>query len=111
MLVRSRSIADPVRSGNAFIDIFCCRSFKDARDATRTSRMGIQTIRILTDELMMRYTRDTDINYGKDPQSLYKKIKQFDFSMASPRTHGIHGGSHKDITNFTVGRTDGKEDQ
>ena len=33
------------------MDIFCHGSVKDVRDATRTSRMGIQTIRTLTDEL------------------------------------------------------------
>ena len=56
-------IADPVRSGNVFMDIFCRRSVKDVRDATRTFRMGIRTIRTLTDELQKRYGRATNINY------------------------------------------------
>ena len=59
----SRSIVDAVRSGNVIMDIFCHRSIKDVRDATSTSRMGIRTIRTLTDELRMRYGRATDINY------------------------------------------------
>ena len=58
-----RSVADPVRSGNVFTDIFGYRSIKDVRDATRTSRMGIRTIRTLMEELRMRYGRATDINY------------------------------------------------
>ena len=33
----------------------------DERDATRTSRMGIRTIRMLMDELQIRYGRTTDI--------------------------------------------------
>ena len=32
----------------------------DERDATTTSRMGLQTIRTLTDEVRMRYGRATD---------------------------------------------------
>ena len=38
----------------------------DERDATRTSRMGIQTIRTLRDELRMKYRRATDIKVRKD---------------------------------------------
>ena len=30
-------------------------------------------------------------------------MKQFDFSVASPRTHGIRAGSHKDIMDVTDG--------
>ena len=105
-----QSIADRLRSVNVFRDIFCRGSFKDIRDATMSSRMGIQTIRTVTEELRMRYRRATDINYRYDPQSLYGKFKQFDFSVASPRTHGIRIGSHKDITDVTDGHTDGKDD-
>ena len=36
------------------------RSVKDERDATRTSRMGLQTIRTLADELWMRYGKAMD---------------------------------------------------
>ena len=61
--VCSRSVADLVRSVNVFMDIFCCRSMKDVRDVTRSSRMGIRTIRTVTEELQMRYRRATDINY------------------------------------------------
>ena len=97
MSVRRRSVADPRRSVNVFRDIFCCGNVKGVRDATRTSRMGIQTIRTVTEELQMRYGRAMDINHRYDPQSLFGKFKQFDFSVASPRTHGICIGSHKVI--------------
>ena len=53
--VCSRSVANPVRSSNVFTDIYCRGSVKDEGDATRTSRMGLGTIRTLTDELRMRY--------------------------------------------------------
>ena len=56
-----QSVADPVRSGYVLGDICWHRSITDERDATRTSRMGIQTIRTLTDELRMRYRRTTDV--------------------------------------------------
>ena len=72
--------------------------------------MGIRTIRTVTEELRMRYGRATDINYRYDPQSLYGKFKQFDFSVASPRTHDNCIGSHKDITDIMDGRTGGKDD-
>ena len=55
-----QSVADPVRSGNVFTDIYWCRSVKDEGDATRTSRMGLGTIRTLTNELWMRYEGATD---------------------------------------------------
>ena len=42
--------------------------------------------------------------------SVKEVIKQFDFSAASPWTHGIRGRSHNDITDVTDGRTDGKDD-
>ena len=35
-----QSVADPVRFSNVFMDIYCCRSIKDERDAARTSRRG-----------------------------------------------------------------------
>ena len=50
-----RSVADPVRSSNVFSDFYWRGSVKDERDATRTSRMGLGTIRTLTDVLWMRY--------------------------------------------------------
>ena len=47
-----QSVADPVM----FLQIFIGpKSIKDERDATRTSRMGLGTIRTLMDELRMRY--------------------------------------------------------
>ena len=57
-----QSVADPVRSGYVLGDICWHGSVTDERDATRTSRMGIQTIRTLTNELRIRYrrTRDTE---------------------------------------------------
>ena len=72
--------------------------------------MGIRTIRTVTEELWMRYRTATDINYRYDPQSLYRKFKQFDFSVVSPRTQGIRIGSHKDITDVTDGHTGEKDD-
>ena len=50
----SRSVADPVRSGYVLGDICWHGRITDERDATRTSRMGIRTIRTLADELRMR---------------------------------------------------------
>ena len=50
------------------------------------------------DDLRITYGSDTDINYTSDPQTFYRKFKQFDFSVMSPRTLHIHGGCHKDIT-------------
>ena len=55
-----QSIADPVNSGYVLGDICWHGSVTDEREATRTSRMGIRTIRTLTDELQMRYGRTTD---------------------------------------------------
>ena len=105
-----QSIADPLGSINVFRDIFCHGSIKDVRDATRTPRMGIHTIRTVTEELRMRYGRGTDINDRYDPQSLYGKFKQFVFSVVSPWTHGIPIGSHKDNTDVTDGRIGRKDD-
>ena len=73
MSVSSRSVADPVRSGNVFMDIFCCRSIKDVRDATRTSRMGIRTIRTLTDEIRKSYGYQLQIRSAKP-------LRKFDFA-------------------------------
>ena len=42
------------------MDIYGRGSVKDERDATRTYRMGLGTIRTLTDELRMRYGRVMD---------------------------------------------------
>ena len=46
-----QSVADLVRSGYVLGEICWHGSVMDERDATRTSRMGIWTIRTLTDEL------------------------------------------------------------
>ena len=72
--------------------------------------MGIRTTRTVMEELRMRYGRPTNINYRYDLRSLYGKFKQFDFSVASPRTHDIRIGNHKDITDVTDGRTGRKDD-
>ena len=48
------------------MDIYCHRSVKDERDATRTSRMGLETIKTLTDELRMRYGRAMDAKVCMD---------------------------------------------
>ena len=61
-----QSVADPVRSGNVFMDFYCRRSVKDERDATRISRMGLRTIRTLTEELQMRYGRAMDTKVYMD---------------------------------------------
>ena len=55
-----QSVAYPVRFGYVLGNICWHRSVKDERDATRTSRMGLQTIRTLADELRMRYGRAMD---------------------------------------------------
>ena len=49
-----------------------------------------------------------DINYTLDPQTFYRKFKQLDFFVASPRTLHIHGGCHNDITDGTDVFTDEK---
>ena len=58
-------------------DICCHGSVKDKRDATRTSRMGLRTIKTLTDELRMRYERATDTKVCKD---FTEKSNSFIFS-------------------------------
>ena len=55
-----QSVADPVRSGYVLGDICWHGSVKDERDATRTSRIGLRTIRTFADELRMGYGRATD---------------------------------------------------
>ena len=80
MSVRSRSVADLVRSGNVFMDIYCRGSVKDVRDATRTSRMGLRTIRTLTDDLRIRCRRTTDTKVHMD---FTDKSNSFDFSVTS----------------------------
>ena len=80
MSVRSRSVAHPVRTGNVFTDIYCRGSVKDERDATRTSRMGLGTIRTLMDELRMRYGRATE---GKVHMNFMEKSSIFYFSVTS----------------------------
>ena len=52
------------------------------------------TYGLLTDQLQIFITRGIR-------KTFYRKFKQFDFSMASPRTHHICGGCHKDITDST----------
>ena len=50
-----QSVADPVKSGFVLGDICWHGSVKAERDATRTSRMGLRTIRTLTDEIRKSY--------------------------------------------------------
>ena len=54
-----------------------------------------------TDDIRIIYRSVADISYTLQPQPFYGKFKQFDFSVASPRTHHIHGGCHKAITDGT----------
>ena len=62
------------------MDIYCCGSVKDERDATRTSWMGLWTMRTLTDELRMIYGRVTDTKVRMD---FTEKANRFDISVAS----------------------------
>ena len=62
------------------------------------------------DNLRITYESVVDINYTCHPQTFYGKFKQFDFSVASPRTLPIHGGCHKDITNSAAVYTDAEYD-
>ena len=78
--VCSRSIADLVRSGHVFTDIYCRGSVKDERDATRTSRMGLGTIRTLMDEPRMRYRRAI---YTEVRMDFTEKSNCFNFSIMS----------------------------
>ena len=48
------------------MDIYCHGGVQDVRDTTRTSRIGLRTIRTLTDELQMRYERATDTKVSMD---------------------------------------------
>ena len=59
-------------------------------------RMIWMTYGLHTDQLRILIT----------PQTFYGKLKQFDFSVASPRTLHIRGGCHKDITDGTDMFTD-----
>ena len=72
--IHSRSIADPVRSGNVLGDICWHGSITDQRDATRASRMGIRTIRTLTDELWKIYGYHVCMDFPE-------KSSMFDFSV------------------------------
>ena len=47
------------------MDIFGRGSAKDVRDATRTSRMGIRTIRTLMDEIRKSYAYQLQIRSAK----------------------------------------------
>ena len=61
-------------------DIYCRGSIKDEIDGIRTSRMGLRTIRSLTDELWMRYERATDTKV----HTYFTEISNsFDFSVMS----------------------------
>ena len=51
------------------------------------------------DDIWITYRSVADINYTWHLQTFYLKFKQFDFSVASPRTLHIRGRCHKDITN------------
>ena len=61
-LLRSATVTQGQVCGCPFDCFLICkhRSVTDERDATRTSRKGIGTIRTPTDELRMRYGRTTD---------------------------------------------------
>ena len=83
MSVHSRSVADLVRSGNVFMDIYWRESVEDERDATRTFNMGLGTIRTLMDDLWMRYRRAMDHLIREGSYGLYGKIQQFHFSITS----------------------------
>ena len=64
-----------------FLWIFiAAEASKDVRDATKTTRMGLRTIRKLTDELRMRYGRATDTMVHMD---FTDKSNRFDFSVTS----------------------------
>ena len=63
--IHSRSVADPVRSGYVLANICWHGSVMDERDATRTSRMGIRTLKTLTDELRIRCGRAMDTKVCK----------------------------------------------
>ena len=63
-----------------------------------------------TDDIRIIYGSVADINNTWHPQTFYGKFKQFDFSVASQRTHHIHGGCHKDIMDGTDVFTDEKYD-
>ena len=68
-----QSVADAVRSGYVLGNICGHGSVTDERDAARTSRMGIWTIRTLTDEIRK--------NYGyRIPTDFPEKSSMFDFS-------------------------------
>ena len=67
----------------------------------------MRTIRI---NIRIIYGSVADINYTWHLQTFYEKFKQFDFSVASPRTHHICGRCHKDITDGTDVLTDEKYD-
>ena len=63
-----------------------------------------------TNDIQITYESVADINYTWHPQTFNGKFKQFVFSVASPRTHHIHGGCHRDITDGTDVFTDEKYD-
>ena len=73
-LFMCQSVADQVRSGYVFGDICCHGSVTDEWDATRTSRMGIRTIRTHTAEIRKNcgYHVCTDF---------LEKSSMFDFSI------------------------------
>ena len=63
-----------------------------------------------TDDIQITYGSVADIIYTWHRQTVYGKFKQFDFSMASPQTHYIRGGCHKDIMHGMDMFTDEKYD-
>ena len=69
-----QSVADPVRSGYVLGDICWHGSVTGERDATRTSRMGIQTTRTLTDEIQKNYGYRVHTDFSE-------KSGMFDFSV------------------------------
>ena len=50
-------------------------------------------------DLQITYGSIADINYTCHTQTFYGKIKQFDFSVASPQILPIRGGCHNYIMN------------
>ena len=103
-------MADLLESSNVFYGYFlprkhqgCKGCYKDIQDGFTDNK---DSHRRATDEIRKSYGYQLYIY----PHSLCRKFKQFDFSVASPQTAGILGGSHKDIRDVTDGRMGGKDD-
>ena len=69
-----QSLADPVSFGYALSDICWHGSVMDERDVIRTSRMGIQTIRTLTDEIRKNYEHRVRTDFLKKSSMFYFSI-------------------------------------